>query len=761
MRCPNCGSKMIYPGTEHKHFSGGKAVAGMVVFGVIGGAAGFIGKDTKGYRCSACGAFCQETMPFGTESAINSAVNAAKHNHDFAQYNLFRETYQNLEPIIPVGDHTALQTGPVSTRSQATEEDAAPIKRTYQPNAYVCDCPVFVEAVLLKTRDKQDFLSFAARNKSANTIRSAYIDVKVLDDAGDSISDTNCVFQGLTVSSGEYLPIDKEFPLNTDLAFKVEFRCVKVTFVDDTVWRDEGQPVHLLAEQDVITEENFAKYKALQLKFAENNATKDAVIYQPVVTEHYVQCVCGHPFNPGARCYHCGRDVAAIGELISFDVLDQYEKEIIRQRAQTRYKECQEFKNGALARQYAVAQALMKEQDVSALEEAHALFTLLGNYHEAKAQAALCYERKTQLEEAQAKEEAARLAAERKAEEERLAREKSKKKKRKILLSVAASVACVAIAFVVVLNTVIIPNQKYNEAIALMEGGNYTEAIAAFEVLDDYKDSKQQITKSKYDYALSLMNEGELDKAYAIFVELEDYNDSNEKASEVRLLTSKESLKDIKVGSCIKFGMYEQDNDTTNGKEYIDWLVLEVKDGKAFVISKQLLDRQPYHTDSVAVTWETCSLRNWLNNEFLNNAFTAEEQEMIPAKKVSADKNPEHKTDPGKVTSDKVFLLSFDQAIQYISMLGEDCTATDYVTALNDYLKVTPNFWLRTPGETQESAMYFGSRSSYLYYEAYISGEFDDIGNVSLYDVIGNDSRVGNDSMPVRPAMWIDLSKID
>ena len=93
MRCPNCGSKMIYPATEHKNFSGGKAVAGMIAFGVIGGAAGFIGKDTKGYRCSACGAFCQETMAYSTESAINSAVNAAKHDNDFSSLLCFSLLY--------------------------------------------------------------------------------------------------------------------------------------------------------------------------------------------------------------------------------------------------------------------------------------------------------------------------------------------------------------------------------------------------------------------------------------------------------------------------------------------------------------------------------------------------------------------------------------------------------------------------------------------------------------------------------------------
>ena len=52
MRCKYCGSQLIYPETQHKTFSTGKAVAGAVTFGVAGAAAGFIGKDQKGDRKS-------------------------------------------------------------------------------------------------------------------------------------------------------------------------------------------------------------------------------------------------------------------------------------------------------------------------------------------------------------------------------------------------------------------------------------------------------------------------------------------------------------------------------------------------------------------------------------------------------------------------------------------------------------------------------------------------------------------------------------
>ncbi len=113
----------------------------------------------------------------------------------------------------------------------------------------------------------------------------------------------------------------------------------------------------------------------------------------------------------------------------------------------------------------------------------------------------------------------------------------------------------------------------------------------------------------------------------------------------------------IQKGGYVKFGHYEQDNITSNGKEPIEWLVLSVVNGKAFLISRYGLDAKPYHTSKATVTWETCSLRVWLNGEFFNAAFTKEEQEAIDITIVH-DKS-------GRPTDDKIFLLNSSQASWY------------------------------------------------------------------------------------------------
>lgn len=123
---------------------------------------------------------------------------------------------------------------------------------------------------------------------------------------------------------------------------------------------------------------------------------------------------------------------------------------------------------------------------------------------------------------------------------------------------------------------------------------------------------------------------------------------------------NKYNFRNVKVGDIIKFGHYEQDDDMNNGKEEIEWIVLSKDKEKIFVMSKYVLDIIPYNNEITPITWEKCSLRKWLNKDFINSAFSKKERSMIrKVKNINID-NPETGTDGGKNTKDKVFLLSFE-----------------------------------------------------------------------------------------------------
>ncbi len=352
---------------------------------------------------------------------------------------------------------------------------------------------------------------------------------------------------------------------------------------------------------------------------------------------------------------------------------------------------------------YLDGNAKMIEGTIASCTYAVKIFESVRGYKDADILIDTC---KRKIGEIKAKEEAERLEKERNAEIARKKAERIAKRNKKIAI-ITTPIVCAIIAFIVVLNTVIIPNGKYNKAVVLMSEGKYEEAIATFESIggDGYKDSADQIKRCNQ---LTLTNP--------------------------------------QVGDYVWFGSYEQDNDTSNGKEEIEWLVLAKEGNKILVVSKYALDCRQYNTSSTNVTWETCTLRKWLNNDFINAAFSADEKAMIPTVTVSADKNPGYSIYPGNSTSDNIFLLSITEAEKHFS--DDDarmCAPTAYAIAqgawANDNDKTASGettcwWWLRSPGNNQSSAA-----------AVYSDGAVNRRG-LSVY----------NDRFAVRPALWITIS---
>lgn len=189
-----------------------------------------------------------------------------------------------------------------------------------------------------------------------------------------------------------------------------------------------------------------------------------------------------------------------------------------------------------------------------------------------------------------------------------------------------------------------------------------------------------------------------------MFSALRDYKDSEAKFEELKQLL----MSSAKVGDSIYFGKYEQDNNTSNGKEDIEWLVL-AKDNKYFLlISKYALDCQPYN-ENKSVTWEKCTLRKWLNNDFINAAFSEAERAKIPTARVTADRNASYDTNPGNDTNDKIFLLSILEADQlFVSNSARQCKPTAYADLKGVWTKdnVHCDWWLRSPGVNDYNATF-------------------------------------------------------
>ena len=300
----------------------------------------------------------------------------------------------------------------------------------------------------------------------------------------------------------------------------------------------------------------------------------------------------------------------------------------------------------------------------------------------------------------------------------------------------------------------------YNSALKIQtvqSEDNQLRAAKQFEELGTYKDSAERVQQCR-------------DKAEEIKKEEERIKAEREKAEKERKAKAKKRNRNIAiilpsttaicvvlallcvyviipaiapVGSLIKYGKYEQDNDSSNGIEDIEWIILAKDDNKMLVISDKAIDCKPYHSSYGNTTWEECSLRRWLNDTFVNEAFTTEEQEKILTTNVTADANPDYDTDAGNDTEDKVFLLSIEEVNRYFNNDSErQCVSTEYAKANGAYTYEIDGasncfWWLRSQGGySNKSASVVNSD-----------------GTVSKYGNAVDDNRDC-----VRPAMWISLA---
>ncbi len=210
-------------------------------------------------------------------------------------------------------------------------------------------------------------------------------------------------------------------------------------------------------------------------------------------------------------------------------------------------------------------------------------------------------------------------------------------------------------------------------------------------------------------------------------------------------------------GSIVTFGQYPQANETP---EPVEWIVLDVvpksenEEGRILLLSKYVLDAMSYHEEDVCtMTWEDCTLREWLNDDFMNEAFSSSEKSQILNTHLENSGNPYTDDDDGNDTDDYVFLLSLADALsktdelegsgRYFSSDAErkvETTAHAIDEGVFDIAGEAPSpfWWLRTPSG--------GDGAAYVDNEGHVvcDGEFSDC---CMFGV--------------RPALWVRADSPD
>lgn len=182
---------------------------------------------------------------------------------------------------------------------------------------------------------------------------------------------------------------------------------------------------------------------------------------------------------------------------------------------------------------------------------------------------------------------------------------------------------------------------------------------------------------------------------------------------------NKNPFKGCQVGDVVEFGSYEQDGNTSNGKEPIEWRVLAVEGNRAFVVSQKALDVHAFNADEDDVNdWNSSDLKKWLENVFASRAFTGDEMKEIN----------------GVPT-----LLSVDEANKYFKSDNDRICMPTQQAVSNGAWTLDDNgpciWWLRSPGD-----------GSYLAAGVNADGH-----------VVSSGYHLSFLDLAVRPALWVNL----
>ncbi len=221
-----------------------------------------------------------------------------------------------------------------------------------------------------------------------------------------------------------------------------------------------------------------------------------------------------------------------------------------------------------------------------------------------------------------------------------------------------------------------------------------------------YKDGKEETTK--YRKALELVRE---------------------KGLEIKILPLSLFYIFCKGKEFMEFGTYPYEADGT--RRPVQWIVIKKQKNKALLLSAYGIDVKLYYYRRKNVTWETCTLRKWLNEGFYSDAFTEEEKKRIRLTKIGNPDNPIWGTKGGNDTEDRLFLLSIREAQKLLpERIKRKLIRTPFAEAKGGY-----SWWLRSPGfSSYDAAVVHGGGDFY-------GGGGDNV-----------DSRYA-----VCPALWIDL----
>ena len=749
LRCAACGSKRVIASTKREGYDLKKGAVGAVLFGAVGAVAGAYGNENTYYHCLECGQVLPRAMYDFESNLIDLAISNKENKFEKKQLAEYKQKYPNIEWDPEESSDTLSSKETAIERIQEemmiylrnvgtlVEEDKIEQKYKKKDSFYDPEYEMALKKLLMSGRVSRECvgsISYFRLVTDVEEIKEKHLQMTAIEIASKMVMRDYEKYETILLDNVE---IGKKYT-------KEEITSLLKKFLQGEVKSDNPYVFEPFCAELLLQMRNLEVLSAEEdMYILRTKADADSIIAeQKRVAECQDEaCIYGlftqnkeKKYTPYEIEVEIDKNKLLLNDRAIENTLDRLEE-----KGQIEHVVEKGAKYFALAGQIEIIEKTkLYESYLTGMQFAETAedynhsaksFESLGQFKDAAEKAAECRKKSETLEaEAQAK-----LIEEKRNLEIEIEKEKERDKKLKKIAMIVIPIICILVAIAILAATVLIPNSKYNDAVALMDAGKYEEAYDVFVALDGHKDSAEKAKEAKYKSALAWINERDYVSAYESLTDLGDYKDSAEKAKSIYIAHIKQTLKDSAAGDIISFGLYEQDNDETNGKEAIGWRVLDKTDQKVLVVSEIGLGAEMYDYNGKS-SWKTCTLRQWLNYVFIEEAFSDEERGIIAVTPISWTEMLNKKT-----TKDQIFILSGEEAEAYFaSDADRKCQASD--TLIEDVKEDGDSgyrsWWLRT-------GVGYGRNHA---------------------DLCGDDGRLGEYISPVqnlnlvRPAMWIEIN---
>ena len=285
----------------------------------------------------------------------------------------------------------------------------------------------------------------------------------------------------------------------------------------------------------------------------------------------------------------------------------------------------------------------------------------------------------------------------------------------------------------------------YRAAETYLNDKEYDKAIEYIAKAGEKISNSVKVNLIHYIHAENALAMGQREEAVKAFKDAGNFRDAADKIFIINSFNATESLKEGRwedaKGAFIDLGHYEQDGDINNGKEEVDWIMLDINEERALLLSRFILDVRAYNNKNQNLSWEKSTLRKWLNKEFWEECFNQDEQNCILITEIDNSDEATNKQKKVKRTKDGVFLLSASEIQKYYPNMS------DRKSKVSTYVK------------NVDKPFIFDGYSSYYLRTARNKNKKPDVAYIQASTGVMSYNK-GTDKIGIRPAVWVNTSAI-